>query len=154
MSKRQRLASRACTSVQRARKAYTKVKEASVESPLSPVKHRLRSKSAPPCAINARHSVLPACLFCDDFQGDLHKAETFGLDTKVRQMAIDLWDTKLVEKLSAGDMVAIDSVYHKNCLTTFYNHHWSLVRRRRSNNTRDMNPEALALAKVVSYIEE
>ena len=53
-----------------------------------------------------------AWFFCDDTTGNLAKAETVSLDSHVRQIAEVLRDTKLLAKLSGGDMVAIDAQYH------------------------------------------
>jgi hypothetical protein len=98
------------TKVERARKSIQQT------STLSPVKHHLRSKSAPPCPMQTPDPFQPACLFCDGTNGNLHKAETMSLDARVRGMALDLRDSKLLAKLSTGDMIAIEAVYHKNCL--------------------------------------
>ena len=54
----------------------------------------------------------PAWFFCDDTTGNLTKVETMSLDSRVRQIAEELRDTKLLSKLSGGDMVAIDAQYH------------------------------------------
>ena len=53
-----------------------------------------------------------AWFFCDDTTGNLTKVETVSLDSHVRQIAEVLRDTKLLAKLSGGDMVAIDAQYH------------------------------------------
>ena len=50
----------------------------------------------------------PAWFFCDD------TTETMFLYSRVRQIAKELRDTKLLAKLSGGDMVAIDAQYHFN----------------------------------------
>ena len=103
--------------VDRARKASLKGTEQGTTSSFSPVKiHHLRVKSAPLCDNGKSSSAQQICLFCQDSSGDLQKAETMSIDTKVRKMAEDLRDTRLIAKLSAGDMVAIDSVYHKKLL--------------------------------------
>ena len=44
---------------------------------------------------------------------ELRKASTLGLDKKVRDCAQMLGDKRLLRKLSSGDMVAIDAVYHR-----------------------------------------
>ena len=53
-----------------------------------------------------------AWFFCADTTGNLTKVEIMTLDTRVRQIAEVLRDTKLLAKLSARDMVAIDAQYH------------------------------------------
>ena len=50
-------------------------------------------------------------------------------------------------------MIAIDAVYHFKCLTSFYNKHRS-QQRQSAEKCHQINPESLALAEVVSYIEE
>lgn len=91
------------------------------------------------------------CLFCDQSDGNLHKASTFEIDNKVRKYAIELHDTKLLFKLAGGDMVAIDATYHTKCLVALYN------RARQNYSAEDQSASrihATAFAEVVSYIEE
>ena len=77
-----------------------------------------------------------------------------SLDSRVRQIAGELRDTKLLlAKLSGGDMVAIDAQYHSRCLAAFYGRGRS--RKRRSNEVpHHINAESLAFAEVVSYIKK
>ena len=42
------------------------------------------------------------------------------LDNRTRQIAHELADTKLMAKLSEGDMVATKAKYHRKCLVYFY----------------------------------
>ena len=56
------------------------------------------------------------CFFCDKPGGNLHRASTLEVDTKVRKYATELNDTSLLTKLAAGDMVAIDAIYHTKCI--------------------------------------
>ena len=47
------------------------------------------------------------CLFCDHSDGNLLRASTFQIDTKVRKYVVtEPHDTKLLSKLACGDMVA------------------------------------------------
>ena len=41
------------------------------------------------------------------------------LDHDLRQMATDLQDTKLLARISGGDLVAIEAKYHFNCLSAY-----------------------------------
>ena len=50
-------------------------------------------------------------------------------------------------------MIAIGDVYHLKCLTSFYNTHRS-QQRYSTDRSHEINPRSLALAEVVSYIEE
>lgn len=138
------------TKVERARKRRENI---SHELPKSRLKQHLRSASCPSCPMETETGNVQACFFCEDTTGYLHTAETISLDTSVRKKAQELRDTKILAKLSAGDMIAIDAVYHLPCLTSFYNKHRS-QQRRSTENCNQINPESLALAEVVSYIEE
>ena len=60
----------------------------------------------------------------------VHRAATKNLDSNVRFMATELRDTKLLARLSAGDMTASDAVYHKNCITALHTRYRSFVRKR------------------------
>jgi len=138
------------TKVERARKLQEKACSNTVPSPL---KKHLRSSTTPACPMETEESHRPACFFCDETTGDFHKAETISLDTRVRNIATELRDTKLLAKLSVGNMIAIDAVYHLKCLTLFYNKHRS-QRRHSIEKCHQINADSLAFAEVVSYIEE
>ena len=64
----------------------------------------------------------PVCFFCDEVNNkqELRNNYTLGLDKRVRDCAQMLGDKRLLRKLSSGDMVAIDAVNHRACLTQFY----------------------------------
>ena len=139
--------------IERARKQKEQFPQ---ELPHSPMKQHLRSRSTISCSSMKTDSSIrdePVCFFCDKTTGDLRKVETMSLDTRVRQIAEELRDTKLLAKLSAGDMIAVDAQYHLKCLAALYNRERS--RKRRLNETpHHINAESLAFANVVSYIEE
>ncbi len=61
--------------------------------------------------------------FCDkeETKESLTQAQTLGLDKRVRDAATQLQDEKILAKLSAGDMIAVEAVYHKTCLAALYN---------------------------------
>jgi len=89
---------------------------------LSPLKGRLRA-AFPSTSIDTELSV---CFFCDALvEQDYHKVATKKLHTNVLKMAMELNDTLLLAKLSSGDMIAMDAVYHKHCLTGFFIRHRS-----------------------------
>ena len=83
----------------------------------------------------------------------LHRASTFELDYKAHQIATGLRDSKVLSKLAAGDMVAIEAQYHTLCLAKFYKH----AKQYERNQDNDLNePSALhgiAFAELISYIE-
>ena len=93
------------------------------------------------------------CLFCDQSDDNLHKASTFEIDDKVRKYATELHDTKLLSKLAGGDMVAIDAVYHTNCLVAFYNRARKKYSTENADDQSASRLHAIAFAEVVSYIE-
>ena len=61
--------------------------------------------------------------FCDleDREENLHTATTFQLNKKVKHAAIKTGNEKIMAKLSEGDMVATEAVYHQKCLISLYN---------------------------------
>ena len=94
------------------------------------------------------------CFFCDKDAGteELHEAATFQLDANLKRAAEELQDLSLISKLSAGDMIAQEAKYHKNCLTALYNE----VRNKSDvldNNEIDIDCE-LAFAELLAYIDE
>ena len=61
--------------------------------------------------------------FCNQTVEDdvLHQCQTLYMDVRVRKIAQELGDAKLLAKLGEGDMVAVKAVYHSNCLKKLYN---------------------------------
>ena len=77
----------------------------------------------------------------------------FKLNTRVKEYALQPQDTILLAKLSAGDMISQDAVYHKNCLVALCNR----AKRSRHENTQEnaeRQYQGIALGELVSYIEE
>ena len=70
-----------------------------------------------------REIIGPLCFFCDknEEHGVLHKVTSTEVDEDVKTCAKQLRDTKLLAKLSAGDMHAQDAFYHKKCMTALHN---------------------------------
>ena len=79
------------------------------------------------------------CLFCeaDASIGTLNSCETFRLDQRIRKIARKLGDEKLLAKLSEGDLVAIETKYHLNCLTKLYNRYHNYVSKTKSCEKSD-----------------
>ncbi len=73
------------------------------------------------------------------------------MDIRVRQCAVKLQDKQLLAKLSAGDLIAQDALYHLPCFVSLYN-------RARETASQDTNADAIhhgvAFAELVSYIED
>ena len=99
-------------------------------------------------------NIMDVCLFCDEVAGSsrLHKASTFTIDFKVRKCATKLMDSKLLSKLAAGDMVAIDAQYHRDCLSNLYRKA-GLSEREEGTSTTDDSLHGIAFAELVSYIQ-
>lgn len=87
------------------------------------------------------------CFFCDETDDNLRRAATLTLDSKARAAATRLQDRKLLTKLAAGDMPAIDSYYHTGCLTALYNPLRSISPKEDENITTQVSLEAIALAE-------
>ena len=113
--------------------------------------------------VKARRSNVPRfhgeshCFFCDtvDSQLNLHAASTLEVDQKVRECAFLLNDSKLIAKLSAGDLLAIETRYHAKCLVGLYN------RARQSNSPTTKHTvksqvelDELAFAELIAYVNE
>ena len=96
----------------------------------------------------------PLCLLCDKSGGKtLCKAATFGLDAKVRRCAAITGDKALIRKLSSGDMIAIDAVYHLSCLVKLYRQAASIECAENDENDQSRFLKAQAFADLVDYIE-
>ena len=82
-----------------------------------------------------------------------HQAATFSVDTRVRKCALELHDTILLAKLSAGDLISQEAVYHSSCLVSLHN---KAIRNRTesSGDKTDKMFQGDALAELLSYIEE
>ena len=61
------------------------------------------------------------CFFCDNGNGSLLSCRSKNLDKHVSEWAEYLRDSKLLAKLSEGDMTATEAKYHRKCLTELYN---------------------------------
>ena len=94
-------------------------------------------------------------LFCNEPAGttNLHEASTHKLDMKVRRCALQLEDRKLLAKLSAGDMIALEAKCHRNCLTTLYNKaRQATEKQEKEENYSHLH--GIAFAELVAYMEE
>ena len=116
------------TKIDRIRKK--KAKQQTPATNMSPLKGRLRGALPSTSA----ETELPVCFFCDALvEQDYHKVVTKKLDANVRKMATELNDTLPLAKLSSGDMIAMDAVYHKHCLTGFFTRYRSSMRQKKIN---------------------
>ena len=92
--------------------------------------------------------------FCEETSGELHRASTFNLDRNVRESARILNDTFLPRKLSGGDMVALDAMYHTQCLSKLYKKVARLKNQNVIPTDNDSICQSIALAELVSFLEE
>ena len=97
-----------------------------------------------------------SCIFCSEVSGKLHSCTTMTLDHDLCQMATDLQDTKLLARISGGDLVAIEAKYHFNCLSAYKSKYGSTQRAEAdsSNSSNDVKSiQAQAFVELLSHIE-
>lgn len=99
-------------------------------------------------------NIKSCCFFCDDASGTLHQASTFNMDARVRKCALQLEDSVLLAKLSAGDLISQEAVYHLNCLVALYNKARNDSESDNTENKDEKVFQGIALAQLVEYIEE
>ena len=102
---------------------------------------------------------IATCFICDQFgthKKPLHSVCTLTLDARVRQCAFALQDQSLLAKLSgAGDLIASEASYHSSCLSSIYKKAGAICEKDSvEDNVTDQIREGIALAELVSYIEE
>ena len=104
-------------------------------------------------SVDRTETVLETCFFCDKQAGNesLRKASTFDLDRRVRNCALKLEDKSLIAKLSAGNMMAQDALYHVKCLVSLYNR--TRDTKRNLDDQDDIN-HGIAFGELVSYIDD
>ena len=74
------------------------------------------------------------------------------MDAKVRQSARILEDNFLLGKLSAGDMVALDEMFHAKCLISLYNKANQCYGRDYDDNEKYLH--GIVLAELASFMEQ
>ena len=135
--------------VERARSKQTLL---SSPVPNTPVKKRLRLSSR-----GEEKAKISKCFFCDqkvDIKID-HCAETLTFNDNVTLMANTLQDRNLIGKLSEGDTIATEAIYHKKCYTTLYTRYRSFQRNHEAaTKYLNISAESIAFAELVAYMEE
>ena len=71
----------------------------------------------------------------------------------LKTCAKQLRDTRLLTKLSAGDMHAQDAFYHKKYMTALHKRVCA-TEKTNSEDSTQISPESIALAELASFIEE
>ena len=90
------------------------------------------------------------CFFCDTETGDpLRNASTFQLDSRVRKCALELQDDRLLAKLSAGDMVALEA----KCLVAYYRKA-NEVQKTEERSNYEKVCHAIAFAELAAYLDD
>ena len=74
------------------------------------------------------------------------------MDAHVRKCAFALQDQKLLAKLSAGDLVALEASYHSSCITSLYKRAETVCKDQAADTKFQL--EGIALAELITYIEE
>eukprot|EP00112_Aurelia_sp_Birch-Aquarium-sp1_P020487 Seg5293.4 transcript_id=Seg5293.4/GoldUCD/mRNA.D3Y31 product="hypothetical protein" protein_id=Seg5293.4/GoldUCD/D3Y31 len=102
------------------------------------------------------HNFVPRCFFCEkeDTHANLTQAQTFCLDKRVRDAATQLQDEKILAKLSAGDMIAVEAVYHKACLVTLYNRLRNFKNPSSKEESEHAIVEGIVLVEILDYIRD
>ena len=123
----------------------------------SPVKKRLRKTNVKCDASEVNKQCL--CYICEEVITEnhvAHDASTWTVNATLTSMAMATGNTKLLAKLSDGDMHAQDARYHKSCMTIMYNQYKKASMHTEQKEYLDCNvsPEPRALAELVSFVEE
>ena len=106
------------------------------------------------CSGQVQAEASQLCLLCEKAGGkSLRRAATFGLDDKVRRCATIIGDKTLIRKLSSGDMVAIDAVYHLKCLAKLYRQAASIESTEDEENYQISFLKAQTFADLISHME-
>ena len=93
------------------------------------------------------------CFFCDKRKPqNLRRASTFKLDKEVRECAINLQDFDLFAKLSEGDMIAQDAMYHPLCLLAFYKKAKSVNDNSAPIVDKEKKLHGIVLAELVTFM--
>lgn len=83
---------------------------------------------------------------------NLTTAQTLEVDERIRFVAKELNDCKILAKLAEGDVVAIEALYHKKCLSNFYNRLRSKQRSQSYFEKSDELTEGIAFSELIDYI--
>ena len=96
-----------------------------------------------------------SCFFCDKDieEGKRHRVSTIALDKRIRNCANEMSDTKLIAKLSEGDMISRYAIYHKECLTGLHNRYRKFLKEKESPSNKK-RLQSIAVAETAVYLEE
>ena len=117
-------------------------------------------ESEQPVGRKYTHSPSPAsldncstCFRCEEYStrnNPLHNVSTFGLDARVRKCAMVLQDEKLLAKLSAGDLAALEAKYHDPWVASLYRKTERVKEEGEEDETIPRLPKGIELAELQS----
>lgn len=123
-------------------------------------KEHLLGNASKKLRLSIRNTSCPeaeVCLFCDKPGIDLRKISTLELSEKIMKLATKLSDILLVSKIaSLGDMVALKTKYHFQCLVNLYNQERALSRQLNTKVDIEENDKwkvSVAFAELCYFIE-
>eukprot|EP00112_Aurelia_sp_Birch-Aquarium-sp1_P007906 Seg1863.1 transcript_id=Seg1863.1/GoldUCD/mRNA.D3Y31 product="hypothetical protein" protein_id=Seg1863.1/GoldUCD/D3Y31 len=145
-----------CYNATKLNRARKRIREDSAQDDEAETRRKSTRANSNPFSDEARREIFKAhCFFCEksaQLKEPLHGVSMLQVDHRVRRIATETLDTRILAKLSEGDMIAIDAVYHSICLSSYYN------KERSSNKSHGSDSDSIlkgvALAEVVSYMEE
>ena len=70
----------------------------------------------------------------------------------MRRADLDVGDTALLAKLATGEMIAIETKYHENCLRSLYNR--ARQEAPKGNSGRESCLHGIAFAELVTFLED
>ena len=82
---------------------------------------------------------------------------TKGLCSRLNEYAKTLNDGKILSRLSAGDAIAQELKYHKDCLTILYNRekcHLAALRKQENEDSQRKGINPLVYSELLAYIVE
>lgn len=113
------------------------------------------------CSKTRRVSLKPEqCFICDkEFLDDGQRREvmTMGLSSRLNECATTLGECKILARLSAGDAIAQEFKYHKDCLTTLYNRercHLAALQKQENEDSQKKGIHPLVYSELLAYIVE
>ena len=71
----------------------------------------------------------------------------------MRDAANHLCDEMLLAKLSEGDMIAVEALYHKSCLSALYNRLRDLQTTKPKADSENAINEGIVLAEILDYLK-
>jgi hypothetical protein len=141
------------------RNKYSKLKWQRVEQKRTAIKSSLESEMCTPAKITRKSSgdagryQKGTCFFCNTSTDKLHQVTTFEMDKTVRKYAYDTLDTGLLAKLSSGDLVSQEAMYHLKCYRELF-HNARSQYYNAETNTSNSQMHGIVLAELISYIQD